>query len=157
LPLSSRERHPLAQTPEMIRRMGKIVAAGPSVAAVTELRTEIVPRNDWRRAHIATLVAIDATLIVIAEVLAYLGRFATDVTDNIFLRYGLISAGLLVVWLLVAAASGAYESRHFGTGPGEYKRVLAGTARTFGLVAIVSYAFSLNIAVDSSPPRSSSD
>ena len=136
----------MAQTPEMDQKTGEIVVAGPSVAAVTEPRTEIVPRNDWRRAHIATLVAIDATLIVTAEVLAYLGRFATEVTDNIFLRYGLISAGLLVVWLLVAAASGAYESRYFGTGPGEYKRVLAGTARTFGMVAIVSYVFSLNIA-----------
>lgn len=130
----------------MDQKNGEIVVVGPSVAAVTELRAEIVPRNDWRRAHIATLVAIDAAVIVIAEVLAYLGRFDTEVTDYIFLRYGLISAGLLVVWLLVAAGSGAYESRYFGTGPGEYKRVLAGTARTFGLVAIVSYAFSFNIA-----------
>ena len=124
-----------------------MVVAGPSVATVTELRTEIAPRNDWRRAHIATLVALDATLIVVAEVLAYFGRFDSSIaTDYIFLRYGLISAGLLIVWLLVAAASGAYESRYFGTGPGEYKRVLAGTARTFGLVAIISYAFQFNIA-----------
>ncbi len=124
-----------------------MTVARPSVAAVTELRTEIAPRNDWRRAHIATLVALDATLIVAAEVIAYLGRFDTAVaTDYIFLRYGLISAGLLVVWLLVNAASGAYESRYFGTGPGEYKRVLAGTAQTFALVAIISYAFQFNIA-----------
>ncbi len=120
--------------------------AGPSVATVTELRTEAAPRNDWRRAHIATLVGIDATLIVLAEVIAYLGRFDLEATDYIFLRYGLISAGLLVLWLLVAAASGAYESRYFGTGPGEYKRVLAGTTQTFALVAIAAYAFQFNIA-----------
>jgi len=122
------------------------LVAAPSLAAVTELRTEIVPRNDWRRSHIATLVALDAALIVLAEVIAYSGRFDGQIADNLVYRYGWISAGLLVSWLLINAASGAYESRYFGTGPDEYKRVLAGTARTFALLAIVSYAFSINIA-----------
>ncbi|MGI8625039.1 MAG: sugar transferase [Geodermatophilaceae bacterium] len=105
-----------------------------------------MPRNEWRRSHIATLVALDAGLIVLAEVIAYLGRFDGRIADNLVFRYGWISAGLLVSWLLINAASGAYESRYFGTGPGEYKRILAGTARTFGLVAIVAYAFQFNIA-----------
>jgi len=123
-----------------------MLVAGPSLAAITELRTEIVPRNDWRRGHIATLVALDAGLIISAEVIAYLGRFDGKIADNLVYRYGWISAGLLIGWLLINAASGAYESKYFGTGPGEYKRILAGTARTFALLAIVSYAFSINIA-----------
>lgn len=123
-----------------------MVAAGPSLAAVTEFRTEIVPRNDWRRGHIAMLVVLDAGLMVVAEILAYSGRFDGQVADNLVFRYGWISVGLLISWLLIGAASGAYEPRHFGTGPGEYKRILAGTARTFGLLAIVAYAFQFNIA-----------
>ncbi|MDQ3654683.1 MAG: sugar transferase [Chloroflexota bacterium] len=122
------------------------MVVAPSVRSITELRTQIIPRNDWRRGHIAVLVAMDATLIILAEVIAYLGRFDTGVTDYIFIRYGMISAGLLVIWLLAMAASGAYESRHFGTGPGEYKRVVAGTAWAFGLVAISTYIFAFEIA-----------
>lgn len=122
------------------------MVAGPTLAAVTELRTEIGPRNNWRRGHIAALVVVDACLIGIAEFIAYLGRFDAIQPDFRLTKYGLISGGLLVAWLLVAAASGAYESRFFGTGPGEYKRVLAGTARAFGLLAIVALVFKLEIA-----------
>lgn len=125
-----------------------MVETGPTLATVTERRTEIVARDDWRRGHIATLVLVDAAMIVLAEIFAYLGRFDTMAVDpgSRIMKYGLISAGLLIGWLLVSAASGAYESRFFGTGPGEYKRVLAGTARAFGLLAIVALVFRLEIA-----------
>ena len=123
-----------------------MVETRPSLATVTERRTEVVPRNDWRRDHITTLVLLDAIMILLAEVLAYLGRFDAIQPDFRVNKYGLISLCLLIGWLLAAAASGAYESRFFGTGPGEYKRVLAGTARAFGLLAIASLVFKLEIA-----------
>jgi len=92
------------------------------------------------------LVCIDASLIMLAELIAYAARFDTMITEDVVLRYGLISTGLLIGWLLMAAAAGAYESRHFGTGPEEYKRVLVGAAGAFGLVAVMSYVFKLEIA-----------
>ena len=123
-----------------------MVDTTPSLATVTERRTELAPRNDWRRRHITTLVFVDAAMIVLAEVFAYLGRFDAVEPDFRVLKYIIVSVGLLLGWLLVAAASGAYESRFFGTGPGEYKRILASAARTFGLLAVISLIFRLEIA-----------
>lgn len=85
-------------------------------------------------------------MIVLAEVVAYLARFDSPAPKFLANRYALIGAGLLIAWLLVIAATGAYESRYFGTGPEEYKRVLAGTARAFGLLAVVALIFKIGMA-----------
>lgn len=50
---------------------------------------------------------------------------------------------LLLAWLPVIAASGGYTPRVLGTGAEEYKRVIQGTLKVFGAVAVVGYAIGL--------------
>ncbi len=50
---------------------------------------------------------------------------------------------LVAAWLWAMASAGAYTARVLGTGAEEYKRVVQGTLRAFGAVAVLSYALDL--------------
>ena len=62
------------------------------------------------------------------------------------LSYGVVVACIAAAWLLALYARDAYEPRFYGTGPEEYKRVIRASLEVFGVLAIVSYAFRLELA-----------
>jgi hypothetical protein len=102
----------------------------------------------WRSAHLTRLVAIDALVIWIAlTTAAYSRRGVTSlsVAASGDINYGLLVFATAGFWLLALSARGAYESRFYGTGPEEYKRVISATLVTFGTVAVISYAFKLQL------------
>ncbi|WKN48039.1 sugar transferase [Nocardioides sp. Arc9.136] len=86
-----------------------------------------------------TTLVLDLALIVVAVVLAALGRESfgifpspADVSEN------LSTAGPLVVlgWLAMLVTAGAYGASAFGAGTEEYKRVLNGSLGAAGLVGV---------------------
>ena len=102
----------------------------------------------WRAAHLTRLVALDGLVIWIALTTAAYSRrgvTALSVTASGDISYGLLVFTTAAFWLLALSARGAYESRFYGTGPEEYKRVISATLVTFGTVAVISYAFKLQL------------
>ncbi|WP_237709024.1 sugar transferase [Citricoccus sp. CH26A] len=93
---------------------------------------------------------VDAFVIIAALLLAHFARFG--VTDAPSLE-GAWDASYLVVGLLLAVGwwlfLGFFRSRDLkvlGAGPEEYKRVVTASLYLFGLVAIISYVFQLEVA-----------
>jgi exopolysaccharide biosynthesis polyprenyl glycosylphosphotransferase len=102
----------------------------------------------WRTAQLTRLVILDALVIWLALTTAAYSRrgvtsFSVAASGNI--SYGLLVFATAAFWLLALSARGAYESRFYGTGPEEYKRVISATLVTFGSVALISYAFKLQL------------
>lgn len=62
------------------------------------------------------------------------------------LRYAVLTAVLILAWLLMLRIHGAYDRRLLGHGPEEYKAVAAASFRLFAMVAIVSFVLRLNVA-----------
>jgi exopolysaccharide biosynthesis polyprenyl glycosylphosphotransferase len=102
----------------------------------------------WRSAHLTRLVILDGLVIWIAlTTAAYSRRGVTSlsVAASGGISYGVLVFATAAFWLLALSARGAYESRFYGTGPEEYKRVISATLVTFGTVAVISYAFKLQL------------
>lgn len=102
----------------------------------------------WRTAHMTRLVILDGLVIWIAlTTAAYSRRGVTSLSIGASgdISYGVLVSVSAAFWLLALSARGAYEPRFYGTGPEEYKRVISATLVTFGTVAVISYAFKLQL------------
>ncbi|MBA2390566.1 MAG: sugar transferase [Geodermatophilaceae bacterium] len=96
--------------------------------------------------HCLTLVVLDVAVVAFALGLALLSRFGGIDARQGQVLYLEIAAVYGVLWCLALAASGAYETRYFGSGPEEYKRVIAASIRTIVLVAFGLYVVKLDAA-----------
>jgi exopolysaccharide biosynthesis polyprenyl glycosylphosphotransferase len=111
--------------------------------AIEERQTSV-----WPAVHLTRLVILDALSIWISLTTAALTRrgvSSLNVATSSGVSYALLVSATAGFWLLALSARGAYESRFYGTGPEEYKRVVSATFLTFGSVAIISYAFKLQL------------
>jgi exopolysaccharide biosynthesis polyprenyl glycosylphosphotransferase len=95
----------------------------------------------------------DVVVVTLAVVGAHLVRFGTtnsvaggDVGTPFEAPYLLFSALLLTGWLVALRLHGAYHAHAFGRGADEYRSIAVATLRLFAVVAMVSYAFQLQIA-----------
>lgn len=119
------------------------VTPSPFASAPTEPKLAL-----WRSAHLTRLVALDGLVIWIALTTAAYSRrgvTALSISASGNISYGLLVFTTAAFWLLALSARGAYEPRFYGTGPEEYKRVISATLATFGTVAVISYAFKLQL------------
>jgi exopolysaccharide biosynthesis polyprenyl glycosylphosphotransferase len=130
----------LAYAPGLTEPGSGATAAAP-VAGVLRTRT-------WRSRWTAGLVAVDLVLLSAALVAAVVARFGVDPGDAYIggISYALITGAVAVGWSLSLALAGAYETRHLGTGPEEYKRVGVGTFHLWAVVAIGCYGAKLQVA-----------
>lgn len=103
-------------------------------------------RPRWQLRHSLTLVVLDAAVIAFALALAIVSRFGEIGAKQGKYLYLEIAAVYGIGWIATLAASGAYESRFFGSGPEEYKRVIAASIRTLVLVAFGLYVVKLDAA-----------
>jgi exopolysaccharide biosynthesis polyprenyl glycosylphosphotransferase len=103
---------------------------------------------DWRVGHLTRLVIYDAIVIWVSLSVATWVKFGNEAfgytAANV--SYGVVTAVIAAGWLLALSSRGAYEPRHLGAGPEEYKRLTQATVVTFATVAVISYAFKLEIA-----------
>jgi exopolysaccharide biosynthesis polyprenyl glycosylphosphotransferase len=97
------------------------------------------------------LLASDVVIISVSVVLAVVLRFgfSTDALLNLGghpVDYWLIATLVIVTWLFVIGAYRTRDARVVGVGPAEYKRVVAASLLTFGLLAIVFFVFKVDVA-----------
>ncbi|WP_425863778.1 sugar transferase [Arthrobacter sp. TWP1-1] len=103
--------------------------------------------TDWRRNYVFRMMLIDAVIVIWAVVGAHVIRFGLE--DHSLpggTPYILVTVFLPCAWWLMLHAWGSREPRIMGSGPDEFKRVLAASLWLFGALAIVSYAFQMDLA-----------
>lgn len=95
----------------------------------------------------------DFVLITWAVFGALILRFGLDAgsdiaasTDRFSLGYPTFSAALALAWWLSLLLHGAYEAEILGRGPTEYRLLLNATLRVFAAVALLAYAFKVEVA-----------
>ena len=99
------------------------------------------------------IAVTDAVVIIWAVVGAQVVRFGTTTTPGdgpqttgLGLDYPVISAILVLLWLVSLRVHNAYDPRLFGHGPEEYRAVGSATVRLFAAMAIGSYLLKLELA-----------
>lgn len=105
--------------------------------------------DDWKVRTSRTLRIVDAFVVLWAVAGAYAIRFGPDaelIKSEHDLSYAWLSIVLVISWWLMLGAWNSRQSRILGSGPDEYKRVVAASLWMFGLIAIISYVFRIDTA-----------
>ncbi|XEM93790.1 sugar transferase [Rhodococcus sp. JVH1] len=108
-------------------------------------------RRAWQAAYIRRLWISDTLVVIAAVALAQWVRFGDSGTLSTSssvhtLSYTLVSAALIIAWLATLVIFRTRTVRVIGSGPDEYRRIFVSTVRLFGLIAIVSLLFRLDLA-----------
>ncbi|UYF95630.1 sugar transferase [Rhodococcus aetherivorans] len=108
-------------------------------------------RQAWQQKYARTLWVTDGLVVVISMGLAHLVRFggsdpAAYTPSAIHLTYNSVTCALAILWISTLAIHDTRSTRVIGTGPEEYRRIGSATFRFFGLIAIISLLFRLDIA-----------
>ncbi|MFD9662868.1 sugar transferase [Rhodococcus sp. NPDC059968] len=108
-------------------------------------------RRAWQAAYIRRLWVSDTVIVIAAVALAQWVRFGDSgvLHTSSFpqtLSYALVSALLVLSWLATLIIFRTRTTRVIGSGPDEYRRIFVSTVRLFGLIAIVSLLFRLDLA-----------
>lgn len=108
------------------------------------------PVSDWRRTYARRLAVVDSLVVLWAMAGALVVRFGALQEGNPFddhmQPYLVLTLILSFAWWLALGLAGSRETTVLGYGTDEYKRVVAASFWVFGLVAVFSYAFRLEIA-----------
>ena len=98
-----------------------------------------------KRSYLRRVILLDLVLVSFSVAVGYAARFQTTVpaTD---VPYPLVAVTLVVLWMLVLWWNRGYDERALGYGAEEYRRVVGGTLKLAGGVAIVLYLFDGQIA-----------
>ncbi|WP_074713243.1 sugar transferase [Arthrobacter alpinus] len=93
------------------------------------------------------MMVVDAVVVIWAVVGAHLIRFGLEGDNHVAgTSYVIITFLLPCAWWLMLDGWGSRQPRIMGSGPDEYKRVFAASLWLFGGLAIVSYAFQMDLA-----------
>jgi len=116
----------------------------PALKAATHGRARVERVTRW-------ILVTDLLVVLWAVLGAQALRFgttsgATGTTSTWDLEYTWVSAGIVVLWVLLLRLHGAYDPRMFGHGIQEYRSVGNATFRLFAALAIVSYLAKLELA-----------
>jgi exopolysaccharide biosynthesis polyprenyl glycosylphosphotransferase len=107
----------------------------------------MVAKPAWIVSYTSQLVVVDCVAIFAAIVAAYYLRFAGDAGATVHgLSYAVILLVAGPVWLGSLLVHRCYDTRAFGAGPAEFRRVAAGSTRLFAVVALVCFAFKLPLS-----------
>lgn len=104
-------------------------------------------RRDPLRVYVVRAVILDICAVIIAGITGFVLRWAipagVDVTDAFYVGLAVV---VVASWVLVLALRGAYDTRVLGVGSEEFKRIVSATATLFGAVAVVVFAFKLDLS-----------
>lgn len=119
----------------------------PIVAADVRL---LAPAPRWRSQYAQAALLFDLLFAGLAFTSAAALRFGLDdaqlAAAEASVSYRLIAVLLVPLWMGILALSGAYESKHIGSGTEEYRRVLNGTVRFIAIIASVAFFANLELA-----------
>jgi exopolysaccharide biosynthesis polyprenyl glycosylphosphotransferase len=91
-----------------------------------------------KRSYLRSVAALDLFIITAAVLVGYMGRFQ-DSRPGTSVPYVPVGLGLIVVWGLALVINRCYDDHVVGYGADEYRRVIGGSVKLAGGVAIVSY------------------
>jgi exopolysaccharide biosynthesis polyprenyl glycosylphosphotransferase len=120
---------------------GDTELAGPAISTGA-------PRyRSWGRRYARRLLVTDALSLLGAAVVVHLIRYPGSIDGSVdrYLPYLALTGILVVVWMQALAWSGSRDPKTIGYGTVEYKRVIHATFAVFGLAAILSYLFRLEL------------
>ena len=137
--------------------------AGPrtaEVAGVTPLRSADLDalatlpkslRARWQQRYGNWLVASDVIVVGGVVTMAHILRFGNVTRGSLWagrdsLAYSSVSVLIVVVWTLVLGIHHTRAQQVIGAGPEEFRRVWTATLWVFGVIAIISTLFKLEIA-----------
>lgn len=105
-------------------------------------------RSNWERRFTSYLLITDAIVVCAAVLLAQYARFgSTPAADSLITHYEtLYSAVLIGIWLAALAGMRTRSPKHVGAGIEEYRRVVAASFWTFGVVAIAELLMKLEVS-----------
>lgn len=101
----------------------------------------------WQRRYGRRLIVTDALIVCLvmsASHLMWLGERSQLVGPSLRLPYVYITMALSVLWVISLSMANSRDSRITGAGGDEYKRVIDGTMRLFGTVAIIFFLVGAN-------------
>jgi exopolysaccharide biosynthesis polyprenyl glycosylphosphotransferase len=98
----------------------------------------------WARAYLWRAAIGDFACGVVAGVIAVQARFVSQGSQPI--AYLVFTCALPLLWAASVALAGGYDSRFIGVGSDEFRRIANAAVCLTAAVAIVSYAFKLDIA-----------
>jgi exopolysaccharide biosynthesis polyprenyl glycosylphosphotransferase len=123
------------------------VAGHPVVAETFPGRQALRAAQDsasWTRTYLVRAAAGDFACAVVAGILAVQARFVSQGSQPV--KYVAFTGALPLLWAGAVGLAGGYDSRFVGVGSDEFRRVLNAAVSLTAAVAIVSYAFKLDIA-----------
>ena len=107
-------------------------------------------RTPWQDALQRRIAVVDALVILWAVIGAQIIRFGVGGTPGLAgaldASYWTFTVALTVVWWLFLGFFRSRDLRVLGAGSDEYKRVVTSSLYLFGLIAIISYLFRLEVA-----------
>lgn len=118
-----------------------------TVAGATSTPIATKTGLNWRRQIQLRLVLVDSVAIIVAVTVAFVLRFGRPAVDTLSnLDYFWCAVYLAITWLILMFMNQAYRTDCIGLGPEEYRRVGKATFAVFGLFAIVSMIFKIEIS-----------
>ena len=105
----------------------------------------------WRQRYMAATVLADAVAVVVAwfaSLRVVLGSWSASVSGvgSNGLGYAALGVVAAPAWLVLLVAAGAYDRRLLGVSTDEYRRVGSASMRLVAIVAIVAFAFRLDLS-----------
>ena len=104
-------------------------------------------RRDPLRVYATRAVIWDLLALIAAGVIGFILRWSipynVEPTDITYVSLVIIT---VVAWFLVLVLRGAYDTRVLGVGSEEFKRVVGATAVVFGAIAVVVFAFKIDLS-----------
>lgn len=127
-----------------------LVTGGRSAPSVDRPSPVGVARNKWERTIRNWWFVSDFAVVLGAVGLAQFLRFGENTSAPAlrfsFLNYSVVSAGIVMVWMVTLGIYGTRSTRILGNGLEETRRVLASTVSMFGVLAVFSTIFRVDIA-----------
>lgn len=120
-------------------------------AAAAEASAEQVTEVAWLPTFTRRVAALDALVVIVAMMVAYLVRFEPEerwpvVSGDFAVSYAVLSVLLAVAWLLALTIGRTWDRRILGWGPAEYARVFRASWQLFAVVAVVAYLAKADVA-----------
>ncbi|MGA9869791.1 MAG: sugar transferase [Rhodococcus sp. (in: high G+C Gram-positive bacteria)] len=108
----------------------------------------LTSRRIWEHQYVDRLRVTDVLVVIAAVLTAQFIRFGELQTEGTgaFISYTGVSVGLVALWVAFLAIFRTRSPRVIGNGAEEYRRIVSATFRLFGVIAILSLLFKVDIA-----------
>ena len=130
---------------------GAPTGAVPAATAPTAIPVGVAGRTaaGWGRRYAFRLLLADLLGLLVAALVVHLIRFPPGTADGAVgpgsVPYVVLTAVIVIVWMLALAWSGSRDPTTIGYGAIEYHRVIQATFAVFGMAAIASYLLKVDL------------